>query len=202
MPTNPVVEMNQDQPTTTTDEVWRQFHIRLRQFVRSRISSTADTDDVMQALFLQIHVKLESLRNTERLESWVFQIARNIIVDHYRRKAKHHHDSQTVESSVEPAAPDADNLNCEIASCVQILIDQLPSGQRRALSMYELQGVAQNDIAKQESISLSGAKSRIQRGRKSLEAMLRACCKFQLDGRGNPVEYEPRSQNCCNNECK
>ena len=67
--------------------------------------------------------------------------------------------------------------------------------------MYELDGMSQKEIANRESISVSGAKSRIQRGRKSLERMLKACCEFQFDGRGNIVEYEATNADCCDVDC-
>ena len=59
----------------------------------------------------------------------------------------------------------------------------------------------QKEIAERESISLSGAKSRIQRGRKSLENMLLDCCRFQLDTRGNILDYQANNADCCGDEC-
>lgn len=82
------------------------------------------------------------------------------------------------------------------------MIDRLPEGQRRAVSLYELDGVAQKDIAVLESLSLSGVKSRIQRGRRALESMLKACCEFQFDGRGNVLEFNAKNVDCCENECR
>ena len=96
---------------------------------------------------------------------------------------------------------ESENATTELARCLDSLIDQLPDDQRRVLSMYEFDGVSQLDIAALESISLSGAKSRIQRGRASLEAMLKSCCEFQLDRRGNVVDYETVNDGCCDNGC-
>ena len=93
------------------------------------------------------------------------------------------------------------NTTTELARCLDSLIDRLPDDQRRALSMYEFDGFSQKDIAVQESISLSGAKSRIQRGRASLEAMLKSCCEFQLDRRGNIVDYKTVNDSCCGSDC-
>ena len=189
--------MAQDQHRETTEQIWRELSDRLRQFVRSRIKSSSDVDDVLQTVFLRIHGKLGELRQTDRLEAWVFQITRNAVTDHFRKQRKADGD---VESLVEDA-PGDENANAEIAGCLGAMIDALSGDQRRALDMYELQGLSQKEIAQRESISLSGVKSRIQRGRKSLESILKACCEFQLDGRGNILEYEPTTLDCCEREC-
>ncbi len=60
--------------------------------------------------------------------------------------------------------------------------------------MYERDGVSQKEIASRESICLSGAKSRVQRGRKLLKEMLERCCRFQLDRHGNVVSGDKPSE--------
>ena len=191
--------MNRDKQREATEQIWRELSARLRQFVRSRIESTADVDDVLQTVFLRIHSKLDDLRKVDRLESWVFQITRNTVTDHFRKKRALHDDVESLMEESDDATPDI--VNTELAGCLSTLIERLPEDQRRALSMYELDGVSQKDVATRESISVSGAKSRIQRGRKSLERMLKACCEFQLDRRGNVVEYEATDASCCDEEC-
>ncbi len=192
--------MNQEQKKTTTEQIWRELNNRLRQFVRSRITSIADVDDVLQSVFLSIHTRLDDLRNVDRLESWVFQITRNAVTDHFRKTRDAQND---VDSLVDDSDDtNAENVNSELAGCLGTMIERLPEDQRQSLSMYELQHMSQKEIATQESISLSGVKSRIQRGRKTLKALLKACCEFQLDGRGNVVEYKTIDPNCCDEQCR
>ncbi len=186
------------QPKVTTEVIWRELSDRLRQFIRSRVTSAADTDDILQTVFLRIHQKFEELRRVERLESWVFQITRNAVADHFRKRQDRQHNVDSLEA--ETNLNHVENLNNEVAGCVANLIALLPADQKRAVSMYELEGLAQKEIAQRESISLSGAKSRIQRGRKSLEAMLRECCKFQFDRHGNVLQYESTANSCCVDE--
>lgn len=192
--------MNSERQKIVTEQIWRELSDRLRQFVRSRIASDADVDDVVQNVFLRIHSNLKNLRSAERLQSWVFQIARNAITDHFRAK-------QNLPLDDESTLAERDDRNGKdaataLAGCLAAMIEQLPDDQRRALTLYELEGVSQNDIAKRESISLSGAKSRVQRGRKSLEALLRACCEFHLDTRGNVLDWQPGPASCCDNRCE
>ncbi len=189
--------MTQDQKNEVTEQIWLELSDRLRQFVRSRIKSVADVDDVLQSIFLRIHTKFDDLRNAERLESWVFQITRNAISDYYRKKRNGVGGIESYADAFDESNTNADDVHAELADCLRVMIQRLPIDQRRALSMFEFDGISQKEIAAQESISLSGAKSRIQRGRKSLEAMLKACCELQFDRRGNVTEYKARNKNCC-----
>ena len=65
--------------------------------------------------------------------------------------------------------------------------------------MYEVDGLSQLEVAKRLKISLSGAKSRVQRGRRRLEELLRGCCQLEIDRRGNVIQCSPMSDNCCTN---
>jgi len=107
----------------------------------------------------------------------------------------------TSASELEIVAPvsEAKESNADLSSCILALIDQLPEAQKRALTMYELEGVSQTQIAEMEAISLSAAKSRVQRGRKHLETLLHHCCLFQLDTRGNIIGHEPLAGSCASN---
>jgi RNA polymerase sigma-70 factor (ECF subfamily) len=130
----------------------------------------------------------------ERLESWVFQIARNAVTDHFRQRQMASNTDLAILAEVGPE--NEENANREVAGCIEALIDCLPDDQQRAVALYELEGASQADIAQRESISLSAAKSRIQRGRRKLEAILLECCRFQLDTRGNVLDYNAVSPGC------
>jgi RNA polymerase sigma-70 factor, ECF subfamily len=186
--------MVNSQVTPTTEQVWRELSDRLRQFVLSRRISPADADDVLQNVFVRIHQNLANLDRVERLESWVFQITRNAVIDHFRKSRG---DQQVVEPEITAADPQAGNLNREVAGCLRSLVARLPVEQRTAVSLYELEGLSQQEIADREAISLSGAKSRIQRGRQALERLLRDCCAFQFDQRGNVIEWQQNAEGAC-----
>ncbi len=189
-----------DSQNDTTEQVWREFSERLRQFVRSRVKSVADVDDILQTVFLRIHERLAQLRSVDRMESWLFQVTRNAVVDHFR-KVRTIEIDDTCEVAV-TASRERQDVNSQVAGCISALIDHLPEDQRRAVALYEIEGLPQADIAELESISLSGAKSRIQRGRRTLERMLLACCRFDVDARGNVIEYESSIDDCQSNDCR
>jgi RNA polymerase sigma-70 factor, ECF subfamily len=182
-----------------TEAIWRTLSDRLRQFIRTKVSAAADADDILQSVFLRIHQNVGQLRDSDRLEPWVFQIARNAIADHFRKSGP-----DPLGDAVEPALPTgdaSDNLNGEVADCLGKLIEQLPDSLQRAVKMYEQEGISQQEIAARESISVSGAKSRVQRGRKQLRDLLEQCCQFQFDRLGNVLAWKRSSSRQSAVEC-
>ena len=174
----------------TTEQIWRELSNRLLRFIRSRVTSASDADDILQTVFTRIHERAEDLHEVRNLESWVFQITRNAIADHFRRISRNLKRSIELDVTLLPKEnPDEeDNFNTIVEACLGTLIERLPTDQKRAITMYELENISQKEIAVRESISLSGTKSRVQRGRKKLETMLRDCCKLEMDRRGNILQ--------------
>lgn len=168
------------------EDVWHALSDELRAFLRSRVPSESDAEDILQDVFVRIVEKIGSLREAGRIESWVYQIARNAIVDFYRRRTPQPADP--VEVAVDPHEEDGDgNLNRSVAAWLSLMIGALPETQRDAVRMYEIEGFSQSEIANRLNISLSGAKSRVQRGRRQLEQLLRGSCDLETDRRGNVI---------------
>jgi hypothetical protein len=91
-------------------------------------------------------------------------------------------------------ADDSDLVQEELSRCLRPLLGGLPPEQRRAVEMIDLEGMAQADAARREGVSVSGMKSRVQRGRRRLAQLLDACCALTLDARGLPMDYTPTTR--------
>ena len=79
-------------------------------------------------------------------------------------------------------------------------VARLPSPYREALTLTEIEGLTQRAAADLLGVSLSGMKSRVQRGREKLRELLEACCRIGLDARGRVIGCEPRDPSSC--RCK
>jgi len=168
------------------ENIWNDFHDRLLAFVEKRIFDREMAEDCVQEIFIKIYNGLPSLRDNGKLESWIFQIARNTIVDHNRQRMKY----KTVPiNNQEPEFEIDDNRNEEIAKSIVPFIKQLPLKYSNSLMQYEIEGLSQKEISENENISLSGTKSRIQRGRLKLLDVFNECCKFEIDKHGNVLDY-------------
>ena len=129
----------------------------------------------------------------ERFGPWVYQVARSAIAEHRRQAARHPLAAAEVED--EPASePDEDDgaVERDLAMYIAPFVAMLPSPYREALTLTELEGLSQKDAAAMMGISVSGMKSRVQRGRARLREALEACCEIALDARGRVISCEPR----------
>jgi RNA polymerase sigma-70 factor (ECF subfamily) len=183
-----------------TEQVWRDLLGRLHTFVRRRIADPNRAEDVVAEILLRIHQNIDSLDDAQRLPNWVFRIARNAVIDEYRRAGRgreHLVPTLTDEPDAEPPDEDAPAVLAELANCLRPLLTRLPAEQRRAVEMIDLDGTAQADAAQHEGVSLSGMKSRVQRGRRRLAELLGQCCVLTLDARGVPIDYTPPARCHC-----
>jgi RNA polymerase sigma-70 factor (ECF subfamily) len=171
--------------------LWERYSARLSAFIRSRVADSAEAEDILQEVFIRIHRNLCCQSDWNKPEGWIYQIARNLIIDHYRsRRAL----LEIPESfPAEPELPEEDP-QAELAFSLKELIDELPEPYRQALIFTEYKGLSQKQLAETLGISLSGAKSRVQRARDKLRDMLLSCCHFELDRRGRVLDYYQR---CC-----
>ena len=76
------------------------------------------------------------------------------------------------------------------------MIQLLPENYREAVILSELKGLTQKEVAQVQGTSLSGAKSRVQRGRALLKEMLADCCRLEFDHSGRLCDYERKGKAC------
>jgi RNA polymerase sigma-70 factor (ECF subfamily) len=186
-----VTTIDRAETPTGAEPVWRELVAQLRAFVLRRIADPDRADDLVAEILLRVHENLPSLEDRELLPNWMFRIARNAVIDEYRRAARTR-ERPVATLAEEPApAPDEDEPGVlgELVQCLRPLLAGLPAEQRRAVELVELDGLAQAEAARREGISLSGMKSRVQRGRRRLAELLDQCCTLTLDARGVPMDY-------------
>jgi RNA polymerase sigma-70 factor (ECF subfamily) len=174
----------------TTDAIWAAFGGRLRGFIAKRVREEADIDDILQEVFAKIHAGLGDLKDEDRLEAWLFQVARRAIVDHFRKR-------RSVELPEDLATPPAaTDVTAEVASWLDPMMTLLPEEDREALRLADLQGLSQKDLALRLGLSVTGAKSRVQRARARLKEAILDCCHLEMDRRGQPIDYARKRADC------
>ncbi len=174
----------------TSELVWQEYHTKLARFIRSRVTEEA-VDDLLQDVFMRIHSRLDSLNDDAKLESWLYQITRNAITDYYRSQRKTEDLHEWIE---QPPPEEADTIRKELSACLEPMIQELPDKYRHAIQLSELENKTQQEVAEQEGISLSGAKSRVQRGRAILKDILEDCCQFELNQQNQILSYEKKKE--------
>ena len=154
------------------ETLWDRYCCQLLAFIRSRISDEAEAEDLLQKVFIRVHRNLCCLPAPTKMDSWIYQIARNLIVDHYRRRKE----SVEIPESL-PAEADfpEDDPETELSLSIKDMIAELPLHYRQALILTEYEGLSQKPLAENLGISESGVKSRVQRAWDKLRDMFLAC---------------------------
>jgi RNA polymerase sigma-70 factor (ECF subfamily) len=183
-----------------TYQIWVELKSNLHRFIARRASNEADADDILQDVFVKIHANVGRVRDTTKLHSWVYQITRNAIIDYYRTRRTHLSldDSPDAFDIPKEETPEADAGREEIMRCLNPMVERLQSDYRKALLMADVQGVTQAEIAGDLNLSVSGAKSRVQRARGKMKAMLLDCCQFEFDRLGRAVTMDGKN---CGSSC-
>lgn len=193
---------------TKTEDLWQLVHDGLRAFIAKRVNDPAHVDDILQDVFVRVHQQADSVNDPGRLVSWIYQVTRNAIIDYYRKPGRQREIPAGLGSDIEESGDtaatsaggtpgdDARELRAELAGCLRPMIERLSKNYRDAITLVELDGLTQQAAARQMGISLSGMKSRVQRGRNQLKHMLDECCLIQLDRRGGVREFEVRDTGC------
>jgi RNA polymerase sigma-70 factor, ECF subfamily len=183
-----------------TYQIWVELKTNLHRFISRRANNDADADDILQDVFFKIHLNIGRLHDTTKVHSWVYRITRNAIVDYYR--------SRRSDLSLD-AAPDAFDIvkeeredsktdREEIMACMSPMVARLPHDYQKALVMSDVHGITQAKVADELNLSLSGAKSRVQRARGKMKNMLLDCCHFEFDRLGRAVTMTSRD---CGPKC-
>lgn len=177
---------------------WSDIAARLRPFVAHRVPAR-DIDDVVQDVLVRMHRGLPELRDDDRFSAWMFQVARSAIADAGRKAARAHEPADDLDETPAPPASDDDDREAAtaLAGCIALFVAQLPSPYREAITLVELEGKTAREAAEMAGISISGMKSRVQRGRAQLRDLFERCCEIAVDARGKPTDFAPRPQPSC-----
>jgi RNA polymerase sigma-70 factor, ECF subfamily len=178
---------------------WQDVAARLRPFLARRVPP-ADVEDVLQDVFVRLQRGLPGLRDEERFTSWLFQIARNTVVEHHRSRTRHPLPEASGNDD-RPAGPTDDDREASrsLSAYVSLFVARLPSPYREAVALVELESLMVREAAALAGVSVSAMKSRVQRGRMQLRRMFDECCEIALDARGKVTDYARRVQvmRCC-----
>lgn len=195
-------EPDQRPARPATDAVWTDLGADLRRFIRRRVPDDHLADDLLQETLLRVHRNLDSLREGERLAAWVYTIARNVVRDHFRATTAAPVALADHDPADEPADPAAAGPGCRGRAWLEQLVASLPETYREAVRLAEIEQLPQQEVANRLGLSLSAAKSRIQRGRTELKQVLDRCCTFEFDRRGNLLDYEPLPHRTVCRDCE
>ncbi|MGI9492847.1 MAG: sigma-70 family RNA polymerase sigma factor [Geminicoccaceae bacterium] len=186
---------------------WQAFLERLRRYVAGRVPP-ASRDDVVGEIVLRLVQHREKLEASRNPFAWMTRVAANAVTDYHRRQASEQKAMTAYASDPSlsdrnmPVTADEGLPSADLAACVTPFIEQLPPRYRDALRLVEIEQLSQKEAAARLGISVSGMKSRVQRGRSKLKAAILRCCAIELDRRGDVIDYTPHTTRKDDRRCR
>ena len=166
---------------------WTTHRPELRGWLRHRVSNPAEAEDLLQDLFLKALRQGERFCSVRNARAWLFEVARNTLADHLRVTRN------TVElpDDLVAQADDIDTVDT-LTACLPRVLSELSFEDREVITLCDLRGMPQAEYARQKDLTLSAAKSRIQRARQRLRDRMTTACQVQIDVTGRVSDFVPR----------
>ena len=132
---------------------------RLRRFIRRRVPDPRDADDIVQDVFTALVEANQLLMPIEHVTGWLFQVARNRIIDLFRRKRPERLEFEDLLPSPD-AGPDALYERSARLAALEDAIAALPPEQRDVFVQHEIEGRSFKDIAESTGVNVNTLLSR------------------------------------------
>jgi len=178
----------------TTQQIWITYNRDIKQFIHSKIKDEQITNDLLQETFIKVHTKLHTLKQQDKIKSWLFSIANFTVLDYFREHSKSY---KYVEKD---SLIEEDPISHDEKDCLRGIIKSLPKKYRDPLFLSDIKGIKQAEVAQQLKLQLPTAKSRIQRARKMIAQGFVDCCDFKINTKGILVGEVKEKEDCkvCN----
>lgn len=169
------------------DEVVSRHKGRIHSYLSRMLGGSEDAEDLTQEVFVRMYQSLDSFRSEASLTTWLFRIANNLCIDHFRRNKKHRAIAYSLDeplgASGEEGGPGreiADTgsepyralANLELSEHLEAAIGTLPEKLRAVLLLHDVEDVPYDEIARIVGCPLGTIKSRLFNARAQLRQQL------------------------------
>src|SRR5262245_1089833 len=153
-------------------EVVERERSRLRNFIRRRVPDPRDAEDILQEVFYELAEANRLLMPIEHVTAWLFRVARNRIIDLFRKRkterlsdapvAGEEDDRLRLEELLPSAevGPEALYARGVLLDALELAVDELPREQREVFVAHELEGRSFKDMAAETGVSVNTLLSR------------------------------------------
>lgn len=150
-------------------------HRQFLAFLRRRVRTRAEAEDILQAAYLRGVEKGGAIRSNESAVAWFYRLLRNALVDHYRRAGARARAIAGVELLNEPTAFDPE-LRGEVCACISRLLPALKPEYAEMVKRVDLEEAPLADVARSLGIKPNNAAVRLHRARAALKRSLERSC--------------------------
>ncbi len=174
-------------------EIYDQNYGRVRKFILALIRDEWTADDLTQETFIRVRSNLDALKDTSKLVPWIFSIARNLCLDHFRSLKKISLNECGIENAKDAFRESIVQKKLEqheMSLCVQGVVRLLPEPYQSVITLFDVAELSHREIAEVLGTTVENIKVRLHRGRKKLKELFKQQCTFEVDER-NVLVCEP-----------
>ena len=164
-----------------------------------KTNNSEDSNDLSQEVLLKLVKSSTSLPSIQNLRAWVFSVARNTLIDHYRKRKLPLEDLHQPDLSAIPADAAFEDLSASLLSCQKSFLESLDEQTRFLIRKADIEGISQKELALQTKLNYTTVRSKIQRGRAQLKKMFLDVCEMEYDAAGRVMGCTHK--NTCNSGC-
>lgn len=167
---------------------WQAHAGELRHFLFRQTGRAEEAEEILSEVFLRVLRQGANFCALENPRAWLFQVARHVVIDRGRALR------EVLPLPDDLVAPETESLAPvdQLSQCLPRVLAELDAADRLAITLCDLEGRPQQELAEQLGLSLSGAKSRLQRARQRLRARLEGACRVRYDESGAVCGFTPR----------
>jgi RNA polymerase sigma-70 factor (ECF subfamily) len=182
-----------DQDTQDFRTIYASYHPRIFRYL-TRLVGQSEAEDLTQEVFLRVNRGLPDFKGDAKLSTWIYRIATNAAKDRIRSRSSQENrsgkavpfDEQRNEEGVDLRGDKKTSLEKqamreEMSACVQDFINSLPESYRVPVTLSEIGGLTNKEIAEALGLTVETVKIRLHRGRAKLKEKLEAGCGFDRD---------------------
>jgi RNA polymerase sigma factor (sigma-70 family) len=141
---------------------------RLGNFIRKRVVDPTEAEDILQDVFYEFVEEYRLPESIEQASAWLFRVARNRIIDRFRKKKEvslsetGDEDEYRLDLALPSpeAGPEAEYARAVLLDALHEALDELPEAQRAVFVEHELEGRSFKEMAAQTGVALSTLLSR------------------------------------------
>lgn len=160
-----------EQRSTSLTSIVQQFGKKLFGFVRGKVKTTEDAEDIIQDVWYQLS-NLTNVQDVENVGAWIYQVARNKVTDRYRKKTtdsleNYAYSDEDGEFNFKDILLMDDSNNPELGHFKELFwdelmdaLDELPNNQRDVFVLNELEDFTLQEIADQKGENIKTIISR------------------------------------------
>ena len=145
-------------------------------FLRKRVSSQEDVEEILQSAFARAIEKGDGLRDEETIVAWFYRILRNAVVDYYRSNSSRDRVLQAWPEGLDPTDDRSVLLKTDVCECINAMLAELKPEYAEALKRVDIEERPITQLALEKKITSNNATVRVHRAREALrKKVLRAC---------------------------